>query len=441
MVIAFHAFPTVLPNGFLGVDIFFVISGFLITSVIVEKLQNGTFSLVNFYIRRIKRIFPMALLVLLAVALLGSLTLFDAEFIRLKNHIFWASFFSLNYGLMHEAGYFDLDSVYKPLGHYWSLAVEEQFYIVWPLLAAFFFAIKQKFKMHRTILTVVLSVIFLDSLFYFFSGRGSVYYSTYARAWQLIAGATVAFLPKKVKISGWPSLVLFATAVLFVANFQLASVFAVIGAVVFIASDENTKFKKLFESRGAVLIGLMSYSLYLWHWPFISFLNIYFPPRPALPLLWLGLLLTFIFSFLSYYFIERPLRQQNWDIDLKQVASAKHLKSAACVTLLLGSFILLFNFSLDLPRLSATQEKIVKIKDTPKDEQPGCLLSSALQHKAAWCLTRTAANRTETGMVIGDSHAHSLYPGLIDQHTNVNWQLIADYSCPPFVLNLQRYPQ
>ena len=88
----------------------------------------------------------MALLVLLSVSLLGSLTLFDAEFIRLKNHIFWASFFSINYGLMHEAGYFDLNSLYKPLVHYWSLAVEEQFYILWPLLAAFFFGIAKILK-------------------------------------------------------------------------------------------------------------------------------------------------------------------------------------------------------------------------------------------------------------------------------------------------------
>ena len=133
-VIAFHFFPTWLSGGFLGVDIFFVISGFLITKIIVGQMADQRFSLIDFYSRRAKRILPALIFILLATLVCGYALLLANEYENLGRHILHSSFFANNFLLMRESGYFDADSLLKPLNHLWSLAVEEQFYLIWPVL-------------------------------------------------------------------------------------------------------------------------------------------------------------------------------------------------------------------------------------------------------------------------------------------------------------------
>jgi len=133
-VVAFHAFPEVFPGGFIGVDVFFVISGFLITSILQQEMDAGRWSLASFYARRVLRIFPALVLVLLACLIAGWHTLLAQEYMQLGKHLGLGAAFLSNLGLWWEAGYFDKVSEAKPLLHLWSLAIEEQFYIVWPLL-------------------------------------------------------------------------------------------------------------------------------------------------------------------------------------------------------------------------------------------------------------------------------------------------------------------
>lgn len=139
--IGFHSFPNFFKNGYISVDVFFVISGFLITSIILNQSLKKRFSLANFYSRRIKRILPPALLVLAVVTFVGIFTLFQNEFRSLKSYIGPAAGFYINFQLMKDTFYFSFESTFKPLLHYWSLAVEEQFYLFWPLL----FSMQYKF--------------------------------------------------------------------------------------------------------------------------------------------------------------------------------------------------------------------------------------------------------------------------------------------------------
>lgn len=133
-VLVFHAFPTALPGGFVGVDVFFVISGFLITKVILTNLERGSFTLGDFYVRRVRRIFPALLVVLVACLAFGWKTMLAEDLTQLAKHVFGGATFSSNLLLWKEAGYFDKASEAKPLLHLWSLGIEEQFYLAWPVL-------------------------------------------------------------------------------------------------------------------------------------------------------------------------------------------------------------------------------------------------------------------------------------------------------------------
>lgn len=153
-VVAFHAFPNWARGGFIGVDVFFVISGYLISTIIFKNLDKGTFSFTEFYARRIKRIFPALFLVLIACFAFGWFTLLADEYKQLGKHIAAGAGFISNFTLWNEAGYFDNSAETKPLLHLWSLGIEEQFYIVWPLFL--WFAWKRKFSLLT--ITIVVAV-------------------------------------------------------------------------------------------------------------------------------------------------------------------------------------------------------------------------------------------------------------------------------------------
>ena len=134
LVLNYHAFPHALPGGFVGVDVFFVISGFLITDIIARELGEKRFSLPGFYARRIRRIFPALIVVLAALLVLGWLWMLPAAYAQLGSDVFASAAFSANIALLLQSGYFDLESARKPLLHLWSLGIEEQFYVAWPLI-------------------------------------------------------------------------------------------------------------------------------------------------------------------------------------------------------------------------------------------------------------------------------------------------------------------
>ena len=185
-VVAFHAFPSLLPGGFIGVDIFFVISGFLISTILLDSLEKGSFKFLEFYARRVKRIFPALLVVITASYAFGWFALFPDEFAQLGKHIAGGASFISNLVSLNESGYFDNAAHAKPLLHLWSLGIEEQFYIFWPLL------LWATWQIHVSpfLLAIVLAFIsFALNLSDVKDSQATTFYSPLTRFWELLAGA------------------------------------------------------------------------------------------------------------------------------------------------------------------------------------------------------------------------------------------------------------
>lgn len=334
-VLIFHLFPKLLPGGFVGVDIFFVISGFLITGIILDHLKKGDFSFWDFYSRRVKRIFPALLIVLATTAFLGWLCLLPNELDQLGKHLVGGIGFASNIFLWREAGYFDAAAETKPLLHLWSLGIEEQFYFFWPLLLFFIYRLnKSIFKV-----TLILILISFGANVALISQKSVfVFFFPLFRGWELLAGALLAVVHKKSEKTNHLFSILgfgFIVAALLLIDKNKAfpgwwALLPVLGSFFIIAAGPNGVFNRTVLATPAFVgIGLISYPLYLWHWPFISLskiLNI----EESLP--W-GISILFLslgLSALTYFYVERRARQQ-------PSRFAFHLLGLGIVTLVFGN--------------------------------------------------------------------------------------------------------
>ena len=191
-VILFHTFPNELPGGFVGVDVFFVISGYLITQIILEDLDSGSFTAASFYARRVRRIFPALIVVLIATFAFGWHYFLPMELASLGKNILASALFSANLMLLSEVGYFDVAAHLKPLLHLWSLGIEEQFYLVWPLLL---WSLPRKRLLLAT--GVILSASFTLNIAMIADHPSETFYLPFTRAWELMAGAVLAQTSRK----------------------------------------------------------------------------------------------------------------------------------------------------------------------------------------------------------------------------------------------------
>lgn len=341
-VVCFHAFPNILKGGFVGVDIFFIISGFLISSILLNSLKEGTFSFKEFYLRRILRIFPALIVILSACYFIGWLVLLPKEFQQLGKHIVGGTGFVSNLFFWQEAGYFDNSSETKPLLHLWSLGVEEQYYIVWPCLLLL--AWKQRMNALK-MAAFIIPVSFAVNVHTVQTDAVQAFYSPVARFWELLLGGVMAYIQlhtihvEKRARQGVNSLLSKFTArslpILNPATLQnslsilgaLLIVFAVIfvdrkklfpgwwallptlSAYLVILAGPLAVFNRLIlSSRPMVWVGLISYPLYLWHWPLLSFATIMATRTPSPGIRVTAVALAFVLAWLTYLFIERPIR-------------------------------------------------------------------------------------------------------------------------------------
>jgi len=189
LVVFFHAFPEAMPGGFIGVDIFFVISGFLITGIIVRELDQKRFSLLAFYNRRIRRIFPALIVVLCVTMVLGWLWMLPAAYAQLSSDVFASAAFLANIALLLQSGYFDIESAKKPLLHLWSLGIEEQFYLFWPLMLML--VARLRLSMLAAVAVVGIASFVLNVAL-IGSNPVATFYLPFTRAWELLAGAALA---------------------------------------------------------------------------------------------------------------------------------------------------------------------------------------------------------------------------------------------------------
>lgn len=320
-VIGFHVSPNTIKGGFIGVDIFFVISGFLITSIILGDLNRNQFNLIDFYSRRIRRIFPALLLVMLSCFAFGWFALLAQEFSQLNKHIFSGSLFISNLVLWNETGYFDNFVDRKLLLNLWSLGVEEQFYLFWPLILSFGFKLKSNIG---KLITAILIASFLWNLWVTSTDQSAAFYSPMTRFWELLVGSIAAYLlsskAQAVKLDSFNSniaSILGFTLILlsvFLIDKQRAfpgwwATMPTIGAALIILAGENAFInKRLLGARISTSIGIISYPLYLWHWPILVYGNIMNGSTPSYPVRFGLIILTFALSMATYQFIEKPIR-------------------------------------------------------------------------------------------------------------------------------------
>lgn len=314
-VVGFHAFPGKVAGGFVGVDIFFVISGFLISTILFENLDAGRFSFLEFYRRRIRRIFPALTIVLLASLGFGWFTLLADEYEQLGKHVAAGAGFVSNLVLWSESGYFDTAAGLKPLLHLWSLGVEEQFYLLFPLMLWIGWRVKTR-PLGVSIAVAVVS--FALNLMYLQRDPVGDFYSPGARFWELMIGAMLAYWMLKTSSAGgrWQStagLILIGTS-LFVTRGQTHfpgwwALLPTLGAACVIAAGPDGWFNRLvLRQPPLVALGLISYPLYLWHVVLLTFSRITNAAIPS-PTTRIALVaLSVVLAWLTYKLIERPFR-------------------------------------------------------------------------------------------------------------------------------------
>ena len=327
-VLLYHAFPELLPGGYFGVDIFFVISGYLISGIIFRGLLKGDFNYVVFYEKRIKRIIPNLVLLLLTVIFVGWHFLLASEYANLGKHVFSSSLFVQNFRLLGESGYFTEDALRKPLLHLWSLAIEEQFYIIFPIIVWFVWRFgHQSFK---SIGCVVLGITVGSFIYCIFSKDPSFkFYFPLTRFWEIGAGIVIAYV-ESFQIFSFKQLarpirhalscigVVAVLWVFFVTDRALhpgwITLVPVIGAtLIIIACPDAVMNRTLLSWRPMTFIGVISYSLYLWHWPLLAYIFICIPNASN----WLkvcALILSFVIATAVYFCVENPLRRAQWSM-------------------------------------------------------------------------------------------------------------------------------
>lgn len=316
-VLFYHAFPAALPGGFVGVDVFFVISGFLITSILIHDMSEHRFSFASFYGRRARRIFPALVVCLATILVYGFIALTPSELAQLGKHVFFGAGFLSNIALWSEAGYFDTAAVYKPLLHLWSLGVEEQFYILWPVLLWLAFWIKANIPRLLAILSIV---SFGMNVALSLTSVSDDFYLPVSRFWELLAGGALALSGRIIHpahIRSWASFAgtaaLLASVALFTSGLRFPGWFALLpvagtAAMIFAGPDAPMN-RSVFASRAFVAVGLISYPLYIWHWPLISYAYIIRLGKPPTPLMGAAIIAaSFVLAWLTYRFVECPVR-------------------------------------------------------------------------------------------------------------------------------------
>lgn len=438
-VVLYHAFPARLPGGFAGVDIFFVISGFLIGSILIAGIEQGSFRFSDFYARRVRRIFPALLLVLGASMLFGWFALFPDEYKMLGKHVLAGAGFVSNFFLWSEVGYFDTAAETKPLLHLWSLGIEEQFYIVWPVLM--WCAWRRGVSVLKLAL-VVLVLSFAVNLAGVHKFSSATFYSPASRVWEMLFGTVLAYLSvHRIKLfvgarqpghdgagerttlfdagsarardvaSVAGMLLLVAALALLRADRHFPGGWAllpVLGATLLIAAGPQALCNRLLLSnRVAVWFGLISYPLYLWHWPLLSFARIVESGLPSARVRVCAVLAAVLLAWLTYRLVERPLRGASGGRIKVMVLSGAMLALVAVAAGIVAGKGWPQRASMAVNALQ--QKDLVIVED--KANAAACKQRYGFDSLYEYCLLDQPA-RDPTVLLIGDSHAYHLVAGM-----------------------------
>jgi peptidoglycan/LPS O-acetylase OafA/YrhL len=433
-VLGFHCGIPWLPGGFIGVDIFFVISGYLICSIIYRDLQAGTFSIARFYERRFKRILPALSVVLFSCLILAALVMSPVEASLLGRSALATTLSASNFLFWRQSGYFDAGSGMKPLLMTWSLAVEEQFYMAFPLIMLLLRGRSRRSLL--AILGILCALSFSVSLIAEFTSPSLNFYSPLTRAWELGAGTLLAIWqtrrPKVAYGTSWKSeaagvigLLLIVVPILrYLPQTRFPGYEAippVLGAVLIIASQGRVN--QILGIPPLAAVGLISYSLYLWHWPLLSFARIVsaHPLHPRTTIILMAI--AFAAATASYFFIEKPFRAKTTR------GTSTVLLSYAGLLLVLVAVSSIFSLSHGLPGRAPELAQVEFQANIDRDHP--CLVNS-FRALSGVCIPPPDHTRPSFAL-LGDSHAEAISNSMRGELANKGWQLVilAHGSCPP----------
>lgn len=460
LVLWFHAFPDTLPGGYIGVDVFFVISGFLITGIVLRGLEKDHFSFAHFYAQRARRLLPALMVVLPATLAAGWHWLWPQEFAQLATHTAAAAAFVLNIVLWTEAGYFDVATELKPLMHLWSLGIEEQFYLLYPCLL---WLAWRAWRRPLVAIAAVVVISFCANLLWVRHDPSGTFFLPHTRFWELALGGVLAWWQHRARhiatqttsntqpVPGaaarsdadptpalwrqalpWLGLAAIGTGAATLTPGTpypgTAALLPVVGSLLLIASGPYTWVNRhVLGSRFMVLIGLISYPLYLWHWPILSFLRIVHSDTPPLLLRCAAVIASIVLAWLTFRYVETPIRfGSRRRLRLAGVAATVCAIALTAWSIRLGSGI--------PERLPAEAGALLAYQYDYREgyREGSCFLRPEQSADAFATCPDTWVQNGENWLLWGDSHAAHLHPGMQARYGgNTPFVQRTASGCPP----------
>jgi len=443
-IIVFHFKIPGLEGGYVGVDVFYVISGYLIGSIILNDIKNNTFSFVTFYRRRIARLYP-AYVVMMCFTTLAAFWLFlPREFREFGKSIVASVFYASNILFFRESGYFDTSASLKPLLHTWSLSIEEQFYLLFPGFAYLAFRYVRKAGI-LILVTVVCILSLLLSAHQIGNDRNAVFYLFPFRAWELLLGVMIATgklppvdSPLAANVLAWLGLGSIAVAVGTYTGRTvfpgLAALLPCLGAffIIHSGSRHQPMVNRLLSRRAPVFVGLISYSLYLWHWPLVIFAE-YYLLRNLTYLETAALIaLTFVLATISWRYVEHPFRLPT-NVFRRGAASLFTAAALASVVLAGAGFVIYRTNGLP-SRLSPETARVAEAAGDFMQDWNGCVdKDNPFYPGLAHCVVGDAYDAEAIFLAWGDSHVGAFRKGLeaAAKENGKSGLLVLAGGCPP----------
>ena len=420
-VILFHAGFELFSGGFVGVDVFFVISGYLITTILIEDIENKRFSIANFYERRARRILPALFFVMVVCIPFAWMWMLPSQMKDFSQSLVAVSLFASNILFLRESGYFDAAAEEKPLLHTWSLAVEEQYYVLFPI----FLILAWRFGKNRVfwMIVVMAAISLLLSEWGWRNKATANFYLAPTRAWELFAGSIAAFIVQKQGVQKNNPLALIGLAAIIFSIFfydettpfpSLYALAPVLGVVLLVLyAEKDTIAAKLLSAKGFVGIGLISYSVYLWHQPLLAFARIRTLEQPSNVLMLVLSLMSVLLAYLSWRYIEKPFRDRT------------HINRNSIFVFSFSGLILFSIFGFIGHKYEGFKDRFQQIVNGYQtnlqymreiDEryvrcEPEVIAMTRPEYKGILHCSQSRTGEADW-IILGDSHAEHLFPGL-----------------------------
>lgn len=442
-VVIYHISPHHLPGGFIGVDIFFVISGYLIMGQIYNKIQQNAFSISDFYVKRFKRLFPAFFATVSVSSLFAFLYFLPGEFSKYAWSLVASCLYVSNFYFYTKSGYFDSELQGSPLLHTWSLSVEEQFYAFMPVIMVVAYGVYRRFSI--AILATIAALSFIGCVYLTKSNVSFAFFASFTRFWQFILGGTIAIYGLHLKshrtlceLLTTIGVITLVASCFFLTHDEFPGIKAVIPTLATVAvlafSRKGLFIYRLLSIKPAEFIGNISYSLYLWHWPVIIFYQLHFETELKALDKVIVLMCSILLGVLSYYFAEQRFRKSK---NSKGVAQKVYLQVAFSSAILCA---VVYGLTYILP-MRFTQQQLAYEEFMDNHDasyfRPGvCFLTSSYSDisyfKKDTCLI--AQEEKENILLVGDSHAAHWYVGLeANKKPNQTLSQITASGCKPTI--------